>query len=181
MGHFQYVRIIFITYGSFRICTDHFHYVQVISNMYGSFPICMDHFQYTHIIFNHLEYTQSISNTSNHFRTISFQKLPYASYLSKLFCLQIFGKQCQLVVSLPCIPHSHLPSLPSVSPLTHDSLSISFLSSTYSPHSSSSSYFIRPSHLSFRLFIRWTSCPRRARNLVIFTVRHIPGTQCLVV
>src|ERR1700724_2004995 len=158
MGHFQYEWIIFITYGSFSIHTYHFQHTQIFSN--------------------YLEFTQSISNTSSHFRTLSFQKLPYASYLSKLFCLQIFGKQCQLVVSLPCIPHSHLPSLPSVSPLTHDSLSISFLSSTYRPHSSSSSYFIRPSYLSFRLFIRWTSCPRRARNLVIFTVRHIQGTQC---
>src|SRR6202023_877844 len=81
-GHFKYVRTISITYGTFPICTDHFHYVRVISNTYGSFPIYTGHFQYTHIIFNHLEYTQSISSTSNHFRTISFQKLPYASYLS---------------------------------------------------------------------------------------------------
>ena len=90
--HFQYVRIIFNTHAPFPtiwnthklfpIHTGHFQYVRVVSITYGSFSIHTYHFQHTQIFSNYLEFTQSISNTSSHFRTLSFQKLPYAFYLS---------------------------------------------------------------------------------------------------
>ena len=77
--HFQPVRIISNTYVSFPTRTGHFQCIRVISNAYGSFSIHTYHFQHTQIFSNPSEYTQSIANTSNHFR---FQKLPYAFYLS---------------------------------------------------------------------------------------------------
>src|ERR1700724_4196058 len=80
--HFQHTRTIWNTHKLFPIHTGHFQYVQVVSITYGPFSIHTYHFQHTQIFSNYLEYTQSISNTSSHFRTLSFQKLPYAFYLS---------------------------------------------------------------------------------------------------